>query len=54
MSNKSFAEMMTRLEEITKILINNGWAISLIETKEYIEDPNSLSPNTMFVIGKKI
>ena len=41
-------------EEITKILINNGWAISLIETKEYIEDPNSLSPNTMVVIGKKI
>lgn len=40
-------------DEIKKILFDNGWEIDLIETKEYIDDPNSLAPTTMVVIAKK-
>lgn len=40
-------------EEIKDILLENGWEIDLIETKEYIDDPNSLAPTTMVVIAKK-
>ena len=40
-------------DEIKKILFDNGWKIDLIETKEYIDDPNSLAPTTMVVIAKK-
>ena len=31
----------------------NGCEINLIETKEYIDDPNSLVPTTLVVIAKK-
>lgn len=41
-------------EEIKELLIKNGWEISLMETKEYIEDPNSLAPTTLVVSAKKI
>jgi len=40
-------------DEIKKILFDNGWKIDLIETKEYVDDPNSLAPTTMVVIAKK-
>ena len=40
-------------EEIKEILTKNGWNISLIETKEYIEDPNSLAPTTLVVLASK-
>lgn len=40
-------------EEIKNILEKNGWEITLIETKEYIEDPNSLAPTTLVVLAKK-
>ena len=40
-------------EEIKNILLDNGWKINLIETKEYIDDPNSLAPTTLVVIAQK-
>ena len=39
--------------EISEILIKNGWKINLIDTKEYIEDPNSLAPNTLVILAEK-
>lgn len=39
-------------DEIKSLLNNNGWEIIRIEKKEYIEDPNSLSPNTLVVFAK--
>lgn len=41
-------------EEINGLLINKGWKINLIETKEYIYDPNSLAPTTLVVLAKKV
>ena len=40
-------------EEITELLIKNGWCVSFVETKEYIEDPNSLAPTTLVVLASK-
>lgn len=40
-------------DEISDILKHNGWKIKMIETKEYIEDPNSLSPITLVVLAEK-
>lgn len=39
-------------EEIKLILTQNNWEILKIEKKKYIEDPNSLSPNTLVVIAQ--
>lgn len=41
-------------EEIKTILENYGWEIIFMETKDYIEDPNSLAPTTLVVIAKKV
>ena len=40
-------------EEINKVLVDNGWKVSFMKTKKYIEDPNSLSPTTLVVIANK-
>jgi len=40
-------------DEISDILKHNGWKIKMIETKEYIEDPNSLSPITRVILAEK-
>ena len=39
-------------EEIRKLLEKNGWEIIKMETKGYVEDPNTLSPDTLVVIAK--
>lgn len=39
--------------EISKLLKQFGWHITFIETKEYVEDPNSLAPSTLVVIATK-
>lgn len=39
-------------EEIELLLNKNNWEIIKIEKKKYIEDPNSLSPNTLVLIAK--
>lgn len=40
-------------EEIEQLLNNNGWEVMKAERKKYIEDPNSLSPNTLVIIAKR-
>ena len=39
-------------DEIKLLLNNNGWETIKIENKKYIEDPNSLAPNTLVVVAK--
>lgn len=39
-------------DEIKLLLNNNGWETIKIEKKKYIEDPNSLAPNTLVVLAK--
>ena len=38
---------------LKEILEKNGWHICLIQTKGYIEDPNSLAPTTLVVVASK-
>lgn len=39
-------------EEIEALLVNNGWEVTKVERKEFIDDPNSLAPNTLVVMAK--
>jgi len=39
-------------EEISLVLKENGFDIITLEEKEYVEDPNSLSPNTLVILAK--
>ena len=40
------------MEEIGPLLNTKGWEIMKAERKKYIEDPNSLSPNTLVILAK--
>ena len=40
--------------EITNLLKQHGWQVKFIETKDYVEDPNSLAPTTLVVMANKI
>lgn len=40
-------------EEITSILQSNGWHVAEIVDKPFIDDPNSLAPNTLVIIAER-
>ena len=40
-------------DTITKVLNDNNWDVLSIEEKEFVEDPNSLAPNTLVVIATR-
>lgn len=41
-------------DSITKILNDNNWSVLSIEEKEFVDDPNSLAPNTLVVIAERM
>ena len=40
-------------DTITKVLNDNNWDVLSIEEKEFVEDPNSLAPNTVVVVATR-
>ncbi len=38
-------------EEIRELLENNGWEVFKLVRKDFVDDPNSLAPNTLVVIA---
>ena len=41
-------------EEIKELLENNGWEVLKLVRKDFVDDPNSLAPNTLVVIANYI
>ena len=40
-------------DTITQVLNDNNWRVLSIEEKEFVDDPNSLAPNTLVVIATR-
>lgn len=47
--NRDFINEYSK-DEIKQILYKNNFEILKLEEKEYIDDPNSLSPHTLVII----